>query len=119
MHAANWMKTKKQKAKQAADVIPIQRKNLPAASASFFHLYVFVCNPLIVKLKNEKMRKKILLATSALAITAGSVFSYANSGESVTARTSTEQCPPECCNGSGGDCGAIPCGKSTEACCQL
>jgi hypothetical protein len=43
------------------------------------------------------MRKGILLATSALAITVGRIFAYANTGDTVVAKNSTEQCPSECC----------------------
>lgn len=64
------------------------------------------------------MRKRILLATSALAITAGSIFAYANTGEKVVAKNSTEQCPPECCNGNGGDCCPDQCGKGDVDCCE-
>lgn len=64
------------------------------------------------------MRKKILLATSALAITAGSIFAYSNTGETVVAKTSTEQCPPECCNDNGGDCNPEQCEKNSEECCE-
>jgi hypothetical protein len=64
------------------------------------------------------MKKRIILATSALAITAGSLFAYANKGETVIAKASTEQCPPECCDGNGGDCGPDHCGKGGDACCE-
>lgn len=58
------------------------------------------------------MKKRIILATSALALTAGSIFALANqSGEKPVAKATTEQCPPECCNGNGGDCGPDHCEK--------
>jgi hypothetical protein len=65
------------------------------------------------------MKKKIILAASTLAITAGSVLAFANTGaEPAVARTSTEQCPPECCNGNGDDCGPDLCRNAGEECCE-
>ncbi|MES2680639.1 MAG: hypothetical protein V4635_12170 [Bacteroidota bacterium] len=65
------------------------------------------------------MKKKILLATSTLALTAGSIFALSGAEEQQTMpRTATEQCLPECCNGNGGDCGTIDCQKSGADCCE-
>jgi hypothetical protein len=58
------------------------------------------------------MRRKIMLAATALALTAGSIFAVSAAGtEKSTAKVAAEQCPPECCNGNGGDCGP-------ESCCE-
>ena len=58
------------------------------------------------------MKKRIILATSALALTAGSIFALTNqSGGKTVAKATTEQCPPECCNGNGGDCNPGLCEK--------
>lgn len=63
------------------------------------------------------MQKKILIATSVLAITAGSIFAYSNTRGTAAAKASTEQCPSECCNGNGGNCGRDQCEKNNEECC--
>jgi hypothetical protein len=65
------------------------------------------------------MRKRILVAASALALTAGTIFAVsADGGEKTIARASTEQCPPECCNGNSEGCGPNSCEKGGEACCD-
>lgn len=63
------------------------------------------------------MKKKILLATSALALTAGSIFALTGAEQS-NAKVSTEQCSPGCCNGSGGDCGPTDCQRAAGDCCE-
>ncbi|MBA3681922.1 MAG: hypothetical protein H0W73_12290 [Bacteroidetes bacterium] len=65
------------------------------------------------------MRKKFIFATSALAITAGSIFAMSNQGaEKAIAKTATEQCPPDCCNGKGGNCEPGNCDKGNAECCD-
>ena len=65
------------------------------------------------------MRKRILVAASALALTAGTIFAVSGEGtERTIAKTATEQCPPECCNGAGGDCGPNSCQKGGDECCE-
>lgn len=56
------------------------------------------------------MKKKIFLAASAIALTAGSIMALSNTGDpKPVAKAATEQCPPECCNGDGGECGPEQC----------
>jgi hypothetical protein len=63
------------------------------------------------------MRKKVVLAASAMAISAGSIFAFsANGSESVVVKKSTEQCPPDCCGGSG--CEPGHCDKTGDDCCD-
>ena len=51
------------------------------------------------------MKKKILLASSAVVLTVMSIFAFtAKSVDKPVAKVATEQCPPECCNGTGGNC---------------
>ena len=73
---------------------------------------------LLSNLKTKKMKKRIIMATSALAITAGSLFAYANTGETISAKAATEQCPPECCNGNSGECGPDQCSSGGDECCE-
>ncbi len=57
------------------------------------------------------MKKKIMLATSVLALAAGSIFAVGETSKGGNlAKIATEQCPPECCN-SGGECGPLSCGE--------
>jgi hypothetical protein len=46
------------------------------------------------------------------------MFSLNDAGPRTLAKASTETCPPECCNGTGGDCGPDQCSKGTEECCE-
>ena len=58
------------------------------------------------------MRKKIVLATSAVVITAGSIFAFGSSSEKPIARSFAEQCPVECCIGNEESC------ETTECCAE-
>jgi hypothetical protein len=54
------------------------------------------------------MRKSIL-ATAAFALTAMSIYAFTNKNVDKPAKATTEQCPPECCNGTGGSCDPTDC----------
>ena len=65
------------------------------------------------------MKKKILLASSAVVLTVMSIFAFtAKSVDKPVAKVATEQCPPECCNGTGGNCDTQHCDKDAKECCE-
>lgn len=61
------------------------------------------------------MKKKILLASSAIAITAGSFFATAGSAEKQVPKTVTEQCTDDCCEDE--PCEPGECEANSETCC--
>lgn len=70
-------------------------------------------------IKKVKMKKQIILATSAVALTAGSIFAFGNKDEvKTTSKPKREQCPIECCNGKGGNCEPNGCESGDTDCCE-
>lgn len=58
------------------------------------------------------MKRKIILTTTALVFTAGSILALSNRAEEkTTERTVTEQCPPDCCMENSETCTPPNCGS--------
>jgi hypothetical protein len=55
--------------------------------------------------------KKTILATAAVVLTAMSIYAFAGKSVEKPVNVTTEQCPPECCNGTGNTCDPSECVK--------
>lgn len=53
--------------------------------------------------------RKTILTSAAAALTVISIYAFTNKNADKLTKESTEQCPTECCNGTGGTCDPSSC----------